>query len=175
MQPRLLPLKVYIIVLRWAEPTGSEASWQEGTPSRCPPPRTRPHRLPCFPGEAVALKSKGILSCPQRVLNSRPVGVGDIKVFETGPWWFPSFSPCLHQAPSRSGKLEDSWTNVVGSPERSKTSCELGCGGGGTLQTDVVLFLFHTGQATSVQRRSKVIFRPNNPSQSTRHLGATHP
>lgn len=62
----------------------------------------------------------------------------------------------------RPGKLENSWTNVVGSPERNKTSCGLGYGGGGTLQPDVVWFLFQAGKATSAQQLgSKAIFKSN--------------
>lgn len=66
----------------------------------------------------------------------------------------------------RPGKLENSWTNVVGNPQRNKTSCGLGYGGGGTLQTDVVWFLFEAGKSTSAQQLgSKAIFKSNTTAR----------
>lgn len=146
--------------LHWTEMIGSEASWQEGTPSRCPPPLL---------ARSYGLENQTTHELPQHVPNpcwSVWETSGSSKLAPGG------FLPFSLSAPSSfgPGKLENFWTNVVGSPERNKTSCELGCGGGGTLQTDVVLFLFQTGKATSVPHRSKAILKSNTRLHSAGRL-----
>lgn len=54
--------------LHWAEMIEPQASWQAGRKSKSRP-LLHP-QLPCWPGEAMTLKIKGSLSCPQCVPNS---------------------------------------------------------------------------------------------------------
>lgn len=97
----------------------------------------------------MTLKIKGSLSYPQCVPNSHWSVRGTSGSPKPSPGGFFPFL-VVNTSSLRPGKLENSWTNMVGSPERNKTSCGLGYGGGGTLQTDVVWFLFQAGKATSV-------------------------